>query len=90
MPTPLMPLTHHLPVRPSWACRHCARPWPCSPGRSDLAVEFGGRPALLLYYMSAHVVAFTGDLAQRGLLPEAEHIYPRFIDWVRPATARPE
>jgi hypothetical protein len=40
--------------------------------------------------MSAHVVAFTGDLAQRGLLPEAEHIYPRFIDWVRPSTARPE
>lgn len=86
MATPLIPLTHHLPLRPAWACRYCARPWPCSPGRGDLAVEFSGRPALLLYYMSAQVVAFTGDLAERGLVPEPEHLYQRFIDWVRTAT----
>jgi hypothetical protein len=36
--------------------------------------------------MSAQVVAFTGDLADRGLLPEPEHIYPRFIEWMRTAT----
>jgi hypothetical protein len=41
---------------------------------------------LLLHYMSAQVVAFTDDLSERGLLPEAEHVFPRFIDWVRAAT----
>ncbi|MDQ1722491.1 MAG: hypothetical protein QOI26_2225 [Pseudonocardiales bacterium] len=86
MPTPLLPMTRHLPVRPSWACRDCARPWPCSVGRRELAVEFSRRPALLLHYMSAQVVAFTDDLSERGLLPEAEHVFPRFIDWVRAVT----
>jgi hypothetical protein len=38
--------------------------------------------------MSAQVVEFTSDLAARGELPFADEIYPRFIDWVRLATAR--
>jgi hypothetical protein len=88
MPTPHAPLTHHLPVRPSWACRHCARLWPCPAGKGDLAVVYAGRAGLLLYYMSAQVVEFTSDLAARGELPFADDIYPRFIDWVRLATAR--
>jgi hypothetical protein len=41
----------------------------------------------LLYYLSAQVVEFTADLAARGELPDADSIYPRFIDWVPTATA---
>lgn len=33
MPTPQAPLTHHLPVRPAWACRHCGRIWPYAAGK---------------------------------------------------------
>jgi len=40
----------------------------------------------LLYFMSAQVIDFSADLAARGQLPDASTIYPRFIDWVRPAT----
>lgn len=89
MSTPFPPITHHLPLRPSWACQHCGRLWPCPVGKGDLAVEFAGRPVLLLYYMSACLVEFTSDLAKRGQLPDAATLYPRFISWVRQATARP-
>jgi hypothetical protein len=55
-----------------------------------LAVEYVKRPALLFYYMSAQMVDFTADVAERGLLADAEHLYPRFINWIRPATRTAE
>ena len=87
MPTPLIPMTQHLPIRPAWACRRCGRLWPCPAGKGDLAVEFVGRPALLIYFLAARMVEFTSDLAARGQSP-ADDIYPRFVDWARPSTVR--
>jgi hypothetical protein len=41
---------------------------------------------LLFYYMSAQMVDFTADLTARRLPPDPVHLYPRFVDWIRPAT----
>jgi len=86
MPTLLTPLSHHLPHRPSWACQHCDRLWPCPTEKGRLAVEFAGHPVLLIYYMSAQLVECTRDLAEEGEVPAAATLYPRFISWVRRAT----
>jgi hypothetical protein len=88
MPVPLLPQTHHLPIRPNWACRDCERPWPCATAIGDLGAEFDGRPALLFYYMAAQMVAFVEDLSRRGEFSTPESMYPRFVGWIRLATAR--
>jgi hypothetical protein len=88
MPTPLLPQIHHLPIRPSWECRACARPWPCAAAKGDLGAEFVGHPALLFYYMAAQMVAFVEDLSLRGEHPTPNSMYPRVVGWIRLATAK--
>ncbi|MFI7545586.1 hypothetical protein [Actinoplanes sp. NPDC049599] len=47
-----------------------------------------GHPALLFYYMAAQMVAFVEDLSRRGEFPTPDSMYPRFVGWIRLATAR--
>jgi hypothetical protein len=38
--------------------------------------------------MAAQMVAFVEDLSRRGELPAPDGTYPRFVEWIRLATAR--
>ena len=87
MPLPFAPMTLHRPARPGWACECCRLAWPCLNGRRDLAAEFAGRPAFLLYYMSAQLVEYMSDSPEQDGTLAAAMLYPRFIAWVWPATA---
>jgi len=79
------PMTHRVPVRPSWQCEDCAQPWPCLPVKSDLGVEFTGQPTLLFYYMAAHAMDFIRDRTTQGERPTAA-LYSRFFHWIRSAS----
>lgn len=86
MPLPFAPMTPHRPARPGWACQCCQLAWPCPAGRRDLAGEFTGHPARLIYYMSAQLVEYMDDVTEPASPRAAAVLYPRFITWVRRAT----
>jgi hypothetical protein len=69
----------HLPLRSSWDCDTCGRPWPCDPARERLAVEHVSRPTVLAMLMWQYLEDYSRD-AGPGPLGEA---YERFLSWTR-------
>ncbi|MFF0123167.1 flavin reductase [Micromonospora arida] len=70
----------HLAARPSWRCRVCGAPWPCSPARLALLGEYRGDRIGLLIYLATLLYEATGDLpGQTG----RDRLTDRFITWAR-------
>jgi len=46
-----MPRTEHLAERPSWHCRACQQPWPCTTAKVNLATEYLHQPTALKLYL---------------------------------------
>jgi len=84
---PLAPMTPHRPVRPMWACQCCTLAWPCPQAKQDLVAEFEGRLTYVVYYMSAQLIRYEADLAERDELPDPKAGYRRFINWARSLVA---
>jgi hypothetical protein len=72
-------VTGHVPLRPSWQCAECSRPWPCEIRREQLADEFEPFPVTLVLLMAAWFVDAAEDLAGE---PVGE-LYDRFVGWAR-------
>ena len=70
-------MVEHVPDRPSWACRVCARPWPCEPARVDMCAEMD--LVALAAYMWLNLEDAVLELAD---LPAGE-LFDRFISWTR-------
>ena len=67
--------TDHNPDRPSWRCRSCGNPWPCSPARHQLAARMD--KVALAIHMWAQLDNAFGD---QPVGPPAE-MFDRFIRW---------
>lgn len=71
----------HTAARPSWRCRACGAPWPCSPARLGLLAEYRGQRVALLMYLAALMVEAAGQLP-----PEpTPTLGTRFLTWARRA-----
>lgn len=72
------PAGPHLPQRPAWNCRHCAKPWPCPAVRVRLRTAYGRDLVGLAEYLSTQLFTALGDLHETDVSPELLH---RFLGW---------
>ncbi|GGQ58076.1 hypothetical protein GCM10010166_30000 [Couchioplanes caeruleus subsp. azureus] len=80
-PHPAWPPIEHLGRPPGWDCAACAQPWPCTQAKSELLVEFAGRPTLLTLYLSSYMSAAAKDLTAHDGRPPAD-LWQRFLGWI--------
>ncbi|KAB1910713.1 flavin reductase [Micromonospora sp. AMSO31t] len=71
----------HVAARPSWRCRACGAPWPCSPARLALLGEYREDRIALLVYLGTLLCEATADLADRHA---PQRLADRFVTWARP------
>ncbi|WDZ82510.1 flavin reductase [Micromonospora cathayae] len=71
----------HVAARPSWRCRVCGAPWPCSPARLRLLVEYRGNRPTLLIHLALLLEEAATDLP--GTHPDAPDLTTRFLGWAR-------
>ncbi|ROO51968.1 hypothetical protein EDC02_6860 [Micromonospora sp. Llam0] len=69
----------HEPQRPSWWCVVCpdGTPWPCPPGRVQLAEAYVGEPIAL----SVDVSELLPVAAQEAGITDPAELYERFVSW---------
>ncbi len=80
--------TEHLRGGPSWNCRTCARPWPCTKARADLTEEFRDFPSVLTVYMAAQMHDALTDMTV-GNRPAPRDLYERFLAWIQHSLPEP-
>lgn len=70
--------SEHVPLRPSWDCAACGRPWPCAPAREALAREMD------VVQMAGHLWSQLEEAA--GEIPGATagDLFDRFLAWTGP------
>ncbi|MGI5212152.1 class I SAM-dependent methyltransferase [Plantactinospora sp. CA-290183] len=76
----------HVPQRPLWLCRACARPWPCPTARHRLPVEYAADPVALHVYLASMLQDAIDDLCRLNPQPgpDPAGIYHRFLGWAAP------
>jgi hypothetical protein len=75
----------HTAARPSWRCRACGAPWPCSSARLRLLVEYrGNRPTLLIYLTTLMEDAAADLPPERPKDTASPDLAARFLSWARP------
>ncbi|MEV0325720.1 flavin reductase [Micromonospora echinospora] len=72
----------HTAARPSWRCRACGAPWPCSSARLRLLVEYRGNRPTLMMYLNAMMADAAADLPERPDDPGSD-LALRFLAWAR-------
>ncbi len=73
---PRRPRRPHIPVRPTWLCGACGRPWPCPVRCEELKAEPVRTGAQL--YLGACYAAAAQDLADGNV----EALWRRFVGWL--------
>ena len=76
----------HIGDRPTWNCRACGDPWPCTGARGDLRIEFRRFPSVFKIYMMGQMADAAADLEPDNAGPYAA-LYDRFLSWL-PAPAQ--
>ncbi|MFI7081748.1 nuclear transport factor 2 family protein [Micromonospora sp. NPDC049903] len=86
----LHPVYRHLPERPGWTCRACARDWPCPAARMLLRVEYDLDRVGLSVYLAGQLFDATGDLLRltEGAPPSPGELFDRFLAWATPQSWR--
>ncbi|SBT68211.1 hypothetical protein GA0070622_5307 [Micromonospora sediminicola] len=73
----------HTPLRPTWACRACGQPWPCSHARMLLKVDYETNMPGLTIYLAGLMYEAMRDLyhlnPHDGLSPP--EMFDRFVAW---------
>lgn len=77
--------TEHFPIRPSWRCQWCAKPWPCENRRQQLLVDYANAPASLTLMMLDEMVRAMVDEDIARMTSGA--VRRRFIGWIEEARA---
>jgi hypothetical protein len=72
-------VAEHLPIRPSWTCSACGRPWPCDTARVDLLTGYADVPVALAVYLAG---CFLEAVAGQPAVP-SEKLYLRFLGWLQ-------
>ncbi|MEU4162965.1 hypothetical protein [Actinoplanes sp. NPDC026670] len=82
----LVPRTRHQPGRPSWDCLACGAPWPCAPGKVELAEQGTVHRRSLRLYLESCVIDMIDDRAggHRTSLRDSA-IYERILGWLDPS-----
>jgi hypothetical protein len=65
----------HTPERPSWRCRICGAPWPCTHARNDLSARMDR--VSLATHMWAQLDNAAADLPNGS----PSELFDRFIHW---------
>jgi hypothetical protein len=78
-PGPLVGMTVHIPIRPSWLCAGCGDAWPCRFKQRELIAEYAGGEVSLRVLMAMRHCDAAGDLPE---VPAGE-LYQRFVGWTR-------
>jgi hypothetical protein len=75
-------------TRPAWDCGTCAREWPCSPAKVELAERYPDPMALWIHMLGLMALA-TGELPLSRCRPT--ELRNRFVEWTRitPPSPRP-
>ncbi|MGW4153417.1 flavin reductase [Micromonospora chersina] len=73
----------HVAARPSWRCRACGAPWPCSPARLALLGQYREDRIALLIYLGTLLCEATADLADAHGRNTPQRLTDRFITWAR-------
>jgi hypothetical protein len=82
----LPPVITHTPDRPSWDCAVCGEPWPCAPGKVELAEKYTDRHALALYLQTA-LRLMIDDLATGPLRTNVPaSAFDRILGWASALT----
>ncbi len=89
-PLMLVPRTPHQPDRPTWDCLACGEPWPCAPGKAELAEQSAvHRPSLRLYLESC-MIDMIDDLADgQHVSGRDDAIYNRILGWLNASQPGP-
>lgn len=68
----------HTPARPTFRCRTCGAPWPCSPARLDLLHAYRDNRIGLLVYLAGQLTRAVQDR------PDLDPAYlaARIVYWV--------
>ncbi|GLW33296.1 hypothetical protein Areg01_62340 [Actinoplanes regularis] len=79
----LVPRTPHQPDRPTWDCVACDEPWPCAPGKVELA-EQGAvhRRSLRLYLESCAIDLIDDRVGGHRASGGGDGIYDRILGWL--------
>jgi hypothetical protein len=72
----------HQPIRPSWDCRACDKPWPCDPARAWLTLIY---PRTTL---SMHAAERLAEAALDVPTTTPAELFERFLAWTRRPQAR--
>ncbi|MFY1635804.1 hypothetical protein ACN27F_21430 [Solwaraspora sp. WMMB335] len=77
----------HDPVRPSWTCAVCpdGTPWPCPPGRVQLAEAYADEPVAL----SVDVGELLPLAAEEAGIIDPAELHERFVSWTWVGVDRP-
>jgi hypothetical protein len=68
----------HVAARPSWDCRKCGKPWPCTPAKRKLLDTLS--PTQLVLQMWVYLE----DAAIELQLVDFRETFHRFISWTWP------
>ncbi|MFE9958431.1 flavin reductase [Micromonospora sp. NPDC005299] len=74
----------HVAARPSWRCRACGAPWPCSPARLALLGEYREDRIALLVHLGTLLCEATTDLTDPHGRDAPQRLADRFVTWARP------
>lgn len=76
----------HVPQRPIWLCRVCARPWPCPVARTRLTIEYAADQVALHVNLGIMLQDAIDDLYRLNPSPgpDPSTMYDRFLAWAKP------
>jgi hypothetical protein len=78
-----VPRTPHQPDRPTWDCLACGAPWPCAPGKVELAEQGSVHRRSLRLYLESCAIDMIDD--RRDGHPASgrdDSIYDRILGWL--------
>jgi hypothetical protein len=79
----LVPRTPHQPNRPTWDCLACGEPWPCAPGKVELAEQGAVHRRSLRLYLESCAIDMIDDRADgHRARPRDNAIYDRILGWL--------
>ncbi|MBW6434507.1 hypothetical protein KZ829_12270 [Actinoplanes hulinensis] len=78
----LVPRTPHQPDRPAWDCLACGEPWPCAPGKVELAEQGAVHRRSLRLYLESCAIDMIDDRADgHRASGRDDGIYDRILGW---------
>lgn len=79
------PYTEHTPIRPTWRCGWCAKPWPCDTRKQQLLVDYQNAYTSLTLMMTDEMVRAMVDEDIAKMTSGA--VRRRFVGWIEEARA---